>query len=40
MWVIIVICKINESHETDEYGCLDCFYNEAYKRVISEIDWE
>lgn len=33
-------CKIDSSHEVDEYGCLDCFYNEAYKRIISEADWE
>jgi hypothetical protein len=27
-------CKINNKHEVDSYGCVDCFYDECAKRTM------
>lgn len=33
-------CKINASHEVDDYGCIDCFYDEANRIILDEVEWE
>ena len=33
-------CKVNPAHEVDDYGCLDCFMDQAnqvmWKKIIEE----
>jgi len=30
-------CKIDPSHETDLYGCIDCFFEELSNQCLMEM---
>jgi len=33
-----MICKKNKDHEVDEWGCIDCFYDEMQKKQFEVWD--